>query len=81
MKYYIWGQMLLSLLVICDMFRRPQSVWAAADRNRGFWVGILAATSLVGLGPVAWILYGTIVVPHLSGTRDPFPVSEAFRKH
>ena len=80
MTAYFWLQAIISALVIYDMYRRPESAWAAADRQRSFWAALLAFASLFGLGPAGWLVYGVMVYSRLGSGSDPFPVSEEFRK-
>lgn len=80
MTAYYWFQAVATLVVVYDMYRRPESAWAAADRQRQFWAFVLGAFGLFGLGPAGWLLYGVMVYPRLGAGSDPFPVSEEFRK-
>ena len=79
--YYVL-QLIISALVVVDMFRRPQSAWAAADRQRPFWAGIVGVAGVIGAGLFAVVAYALLVFPRLQrgAGADPFPVSEAFRK-
>ncbi len=80
MNVYYWAQALVTAVVIYDMYRRPESAWAAADRQRIFWALLLGALGAFGLGPAGWLAYGLVVYPKLGAGSDPFPVSEEFRK-
>ena len=81
MRVFYWIQLILVVLVVVDMLRRQPSVWASADRQRSFWVGLTGAAGLFGAGIFAIAAYLLLVLPRLQGSRsDLFPVSEAFRK-
>ena len=78
--YYI-VQLLVCIAVIVDMYRRPDSAWASADRQRGFWAGTFGVLALFGVGVVVVVIYLVFLVPRL---RTPYAgggeVSEGFRK-
>lgn len=50
-----WIILLFDIGIAADAARRPASVWAAADRNKGFWVTLLAIVGVV------------MVIPYLIG--------------
>jgi hypothetical protein len=51
--------MLLLLLAagaaFLDGFRRPSSQWIEADRNRGFWLGMIVVLNVLGVA--AYLLF------------------------
>lgn len=55
-----WIILLFDIAIAADAARRPASVWAAADRRKGFWV-----TLLVLFGIVMFIPYLIGVLPRL----------------
>ena len=81
MSAYYWIQLVVSVAAVGDMYRRSPTQWALADRQRGWWTGIVGVLAFVGAGPLGVVLYLTLVVPAFgAGERDPFAVSPAFRK-
>jgi hypothetical protein len=79
---YYWIQAIVAALLIVDMYRRSESAWAAADRQRFFWAGLVGVAALFGAGPIAIGAYLLLAFPRLQpgASADPFPISEAFRK-
>jgi hypothetical protein len=55
-----WIIVVIDVLLALDAARRPASVWVAADRNKVFWVTLLAL-----FGVVMVIPYGIAVFPRL----------------
>jgi hypothetical protein len=80
MSPYWWIQVVITAVLVVDAFRRPPSLWALADRQRWFWVAILAVCALFAVGPLGWALYGAIVLPSLHATRSGYQISPAFMK-
>lgn len=78
--FYV-AQFLVCVAVIADMYRRPESAWTSADRERGFWASIFGVLGLFGIGLIAAVIYVVFLVPRLS---DASPgggdVSDGFRK-
>jgi hypothetical protein len=64
-------------LLVVDQLRRPESAWAAADRNRAYWVTVSALLGLMALGLAVAAAYVVLVVPRFA-ERDA--VHDAFRK-
>ena len=56
-----WIIIILNIALAVDAGRRPASDWAAADRNKAFWVVLLAL-----LGIVAFVPYVIGVLPRLA---------------
>ncbi len=59
---------LVGAAVLFDALRRPAASWVAADRERGFWLGVLGALSVFGLGLVAAALSLCFLVPAFART-------------
>jgi hypothetical protein len=55
-----WIIVIFDLALAADAARRPASVWAAADRKKGYWVVLLAL-----FGVVMVIPYVVGVLPRL----------------
>lgn len=55
-----WIIFIFDIALAVDAARRPASVWAAADRRKAYWVGLLAI-----FGFVAFIPYFAGVLPRL----------------
>jgi hypothetical protein len=55
-----WFILIFDIAFAIDAARRPASAWAAADRRKGYWVGLLAV-----VGFVAFIPYVIGVLPGL----------------
>lgn len=55
-----WVILIFDLTLAVDAARRPASVWATADRRKGYWVVLLAI-----LGFIAFIPYVIGVLPRL----------------
>lgn len=55
-----WIILIFDLALAADAARRPASVWAAADRRKGYWVVLLAL-----FGVVMVIPYVVGVLPRL----------------
>jgi hypothetical protein len=69
-----WIILLFDIAIAADAARRPASVWAAADRRKGFWVTLLAV-----FGIVMFIPYLIGVLPRLieaGRTAGPSPFSK-----
>lgn len=66
-----------ALAAAADQLRRPASVWAAADRNRGWWVGSTAVLGLVACGVFISLAYLVGVVPNFANDDG---IDIAFRK-
>jgi hypothetical protein len=66
-------------IAVYDAYRRPESAWVTADRNRSWWVGTIAVLGLFGLGPLALVVYGVALVPRLSAADRQAPANP-FRK-
>jgi hypothetical protein len=58
-------------LALVHALTRPPSAWVEADRNKGYWVGILIILTVIGLGIVIGPIYGFGVVPRFSGPGAP----------
>lgn len=56
-----WVILILDIALAADAARRPESVWAAADRRKGYWVALLAM-----FGFIAFIPYVIGVLPRLT---------------
>lgn len=46
-----WIILIFDVALAADAARRPASVWAAADRNKGYWVIFLAVFGIIMLIP------------------------------
>lgn len=55
-----WIILIFDIALAADAARRPASVWAAADRNKAFWVVLLAL-----FGVIVFIPYVIGVLPRL----------------
>ncbi len=55
-----WIILIFDIAIAVDAARRPASVWAAADRNKGYWVAFLAV-----FGIIMFIPYLIGVLPRL----------------
>jgi hypothetical protein len=55
-----WFILIFDIALAADAARRPASVWAAADRRKGYWVIALAF-----LGIIFFIPYAIGVLPRL----------------
>lgn len=55
-----WIILVFDLALAADAARRPASVWAVADRRKGYWVALLAI-----FGVIAFIPYLIGVLPRL----------------
>jgi hypothetical protein len=66
-----WLWLLIGVIGIIDAFRHPASDWAAADRNRAFWVAFM-----LFLGPIGAITYLMAVRPRFALSRG---ISDEFR--
>jgi hypothetical protein len=55
-----WIILIFDVALAADAARRPASVWAAADRKKGYWVVLLAI-----LGVIMFIPYVIGVLPRL----------------
>lgn len=56
-----WIIFIFDIALAIDAARRPASVWAAADRRKAYWVGLLAI-----FGFIAFIPYFIGVLPRLT---------------
>jgi uncharacterized iron-regulated membrane protein len=75
----IWAvSLIVSGLVVVDELRRPASEWTAADRNRGYWVGLTVTAGFLFLGVLAALVYAVALVPRFAMAQDS---DSAFRKH
>ena len=77
MSLWIAGSWIIGVLVLVDMYRRPETAWAAADRERGWWAGLLGVLCLAALGVVALLIYVLALLPLLTRSDG---VEERFRK-
>jgi hypothetical protein len=69
-----------AVLALVHAVTRSASAWAAADRNRPFWLFFLGFAALLpGFGLPFDIAYAIGVVPYLARSRDP-EGSQAFTK-
>jgi hypothetical protein len=76
--YYVFS-CICGVAVLVDTFRRPHTQWVAADRNRGWWVGLIFILSfLVALGPLMGLIYLSAIAPRFSKETD-YDI-ERFRK-
>jgi hypothetical protein len=66
-----------AVLALIDQIRRPASAWAAADRNRGWWIGMTVVLGLFACGVIIGACYLVGVVPRFASSA---PVDDAFRK-
>lgn len=56
---------------------RPSSAWLAADRNRAFWLPLLAIIGLMGvLGLAADVAFLVGVLPRMLTSASPLPAGE-----
>ncbi|MGH3151047.1 MAG: hypothetical protein ACRDOB_09990 [Streptosporangiaceae bacterium] len=60
MSFISWIIFIFDIALAIDAARRPASAWAAADRRKAYWVGILAI-----FGFIAFMPYFTGVLPRL----------------
>ena len=44
------GSYLCGAVALLDQLRRPPSAWAAADRNRGWWISTTVALGIFACG-------------------------------
>ncbi len=63
----------LGAVAWADQLRRPESRWLAAGRDRGWWTGITAALTLLGLGALPALAYAVLALPRLVRRPDPPP--------
>ena len=76
--YYVIS-CLCGAAVLVDAYRRPHTQWIAADRDRGFWVVLIAFLSfVVPAGPLMGLIYLFAIMPRFSREAD-YDV-ERFRK-
>jgi formate-dependent nitrite reductase membrane component NrfD len=68
---------LIGLATLADELRRPASAWAAADRNRSWWISTTILLGIFACGLFIGIAYLIGVVPNF-GQHDG--VDDAFRK-
>jgi hypothetical protein len=68
---------LAAVLALLDQVRRPASVWAAADRNRGSWIWATVILGFLACGIFVACAYLVVVVPRFTSADD---VDSAFRK-
>ena len=68
---------LAAAAALADQLRRPASTWAAADRDRGWWIATTIVFGLFACGIFIAPAYLLGVVPHFSGE---VAVDDAFRK-
>jgi H+/Cl- antiporter ClcA len=68
---------LAGFATLADELRRPASVWAAADRNRGWWISTTVILGVMACGLFVGVAYLIGVVPNFS---EHDGVDEAFRK-
>jgi hypothetical protein len=77
----ITGVLVISYLAaaaaLADQLRRPASEWAAADRNRGWWISMTVFLGLFACGIFIAPAYLVGVVPRFS---SQVAVDDAFRK-
>ncbi|GAA4035383.1 hypothetical protein GCM10023063_19820 [Arthrobacter methylotrophus] len=65
---------IVNAAVFAYAFTRPSSAWLAADRNRSFWLMLLAIIGLMGvLGIAADVAFLIGVLPRMSATTGPPP--------
>jgi len=70
-----------AVLALVHALTRPASAWAAADRNRPFWLFFLAFAALIpGFGLPFDIAYAIGVVPRLTTPRDQSASERSFMK-
>ena len=62
---HVWlaSSFVFAAVLLFDQLRRPVSAWAAAGRQRRFWVTFTLLMGFHGLGPFAAAGYLTVVVP------------------
>ena len=75
--YILWG---VTILCAIDAIRRPRFDWAAADRNRGWWISGLIVSSVLLLPAVVFTtgyIFG--VLPALSSRSASS--SDDFQRH
>ena len=63
---YMVFSCLCGALAVFDAYRRPQSQWVAADRDRSWWTMMIVMLSLFALGPVIGLVYLVALVPRFS---------------
>jgi hypothetical protein len=72
-----WVILLFDIAIAADAARRPASVWAAADRRKGFWVTLLLLFGLVMFIPyLIGVLPRLIEAGRTAGT-SPFAKGQA----
>lgn len=71
--YWIAASYVLAIALVADQLRRPLSDWAAAGRERRFWVALTAIMGFHGLGPYAAVAYLVDVVPRFGRAGQPGP--------
>ncbi|GAA2145773.1 hypothetical protein GCM10009825_38800 [Arthrobacter humicola] len=63
---------IVNAAVFVYAFTRPSSAWLAADRNRSFWLVLLAILGLMGvLGIAADVAFLVGVLPRMLVPADP----------
>ncbi len=62
---HVWlaSSFVFAAVLLVDQLRRPVTAWAAAGRQRRFWVTLTLLMGFHGLGPFAAAGYLTVVVP------------------
>lgn len=78
MSWYLALNLLVAIGLLVDMFRRPQSAWNLADRQRYYWAGIVVIAALFGLSLAIGLLYLILVIPRFGGIDEL--ISPEFRK-
>lgn len=68
---------LAAAAALADQLRRPASAWAAADRDRGWWIGMTVVFGLFACGIFIASAYLLGVVPRFTGQ---VAVDDSFRK-
>jgi hypothetical protein len=68
--YYVIS-CICGIAIIVDALRRPSTQWVSADRDRSYWVMLVAAFSfLIPVGPLMGLIYLIGVLPRFSREAD-----------
>jgi hypothetical protein len=65
---------IVNAAVFLFAFTRPTAAWLAADRNRGFWLTILAVLGFLAVpGIIADVAFFILVLPRMLSAGRPVP--------
>lgn len=73
MGYWLMVAYPVGVAAIVHSATRARSEWVAADRDRGWWLGLLVTGTFLAAGPLVALAYGLGVVPRFrQGVNDAF---------